>query len=298
MMYMNTTLDQWEVLRAVVHYGSFSSAATHLNRSQSTISYSLARLEEQTGVHIFELVGRKAKLTEAGRSLLVDVEPLLAGFASLEERARFLGLGHATSIVIAIDSLYPNERLFTVLAEFAKKFPHVRVKLLQSTFISSHEAFTTRGAHLCVTGTVTPKTIAIPLLHIQMLAVARADHPLNQLGRPLTDSDIVRHLAVIIESAFGPDTQSQPRNESQLYWPVNTIKSAVDAVHCGLCFGWLPAYIIQPYLDSGELVKLPLTTGQSRLTHLYLVHTNSNSARLEINALADLLGANRPPETI
>jgi DNA-binding transcriptional LysR family regulator len=135
-------------------------------------------------------------------------------------------------------------------------------------------------------------------MDVQILAVARADHPLNQLGRPLTDSDIVRHLAVIIESSHGPDTHSQPRNEMQIYWPVNTIRSAIDAVRCGLCFGWLPAYRIQPYLDSGELVKLPLTTGQSRVAHLYLVVTNLYSANLEINTLADLLGANRLPESV
>jgi hypothetical protein len=35
---MNTTLDQWEALRAVVQLGGFAGAAAHLNRSQSTIS--------------------------------------------------------------------------------------------------------------------------------------------------------------------------------------------------------------------------------------------------------------------
>jgi len=41
---MNTTLDEWEILHAVVQLGGFAQAAEQLNRSQSTISYAIARL--------------------------------------------------------------------------------------------------------------------------------------------------------------------------------------------------------------------------------------------------------------
>ena len=43
---MNTTIDQWEVLEAVVELGSFAAAATKMNRSQSTISYAVSRLQD------------------------------------------------------------------------------------------------------------------------------------------------------------------------------------------------------------------------------------------------------------
>ena len=77
---MDTTLDAWEILQAVVQLGGFGPAAKKLNRSQSTISYAIGRLQEKLGVRLFEIHGRKAQLTEAGRVLLADVEPHLAGF--------------------------------------------------------------------------------------------------------------------------------------------------------------------------------------------------------------------------
>jgi DNA-binding transcriptional LysR family regulator len=295
---MNTTLDQWEVLRAVIQYGGFAAAATRLNRSQSTISYALARLEEQTGVRIFELVGRKAQLTEAGRTLLNDVEPLLAGFTTLEERARFIGLGRATEICLAVDSLYPTQKLFSALEAFTQQFPYVRLKLHQSTFLSSQDALTAYGAHLCITAFISRKHFSLPIQDVRMTAVMRADYPLNQLGRQLIKTDVIRQLAVIIQGYDGTDECSQPHSDSQLYWPVNTIEMAIDAVRSGLCFGWLPVYRIQPYLDSGELVGLRLPAGRERTTHLFLVHANLDSPRLEMNALSDLLGANKPPEII
>ena len=88
---MHTTLDEWEILQAVVQLGGFAPAAKQLNRSQSTISYAIARLQEQLGIRLFEIKGRRAHLTEHGRALLADAESHLAGFHQLEQRARSLG---------------------------------------------------------------------------------------------------------------------------------------------------------------------------------------------------------------
>ena len=51
---MNTTIDQWEVLEAVVQLGSFAAAASKMNRSQSTISYAISRLQEQFKIPLLE----------------------------------------------------------------------------------------------------------------------------------------------------------------------------------------------------------------------------------------------------
>ena len=69
---MNSTLDQWEVLEAVVQLGSFAAAAQTMNRSQSTISYAISCLQEQFKVPLLEMKGRKAQLTEAGKALLAE----------------------------------------------------------------------------------------------------------------------------------------------------------------------------------------------------------------------------------
>jgi hypothetical protein len=124
---MDTTLDAWEILQAVVQLGGFGPAAKKLNRSQSTISYAIGRLQEQLGVRLFEIHGRKAQLTEAGRVLLADVEPHLAGFHELEQRARVMASGGASEIRISVDSIFPDDRLFGVLAAFSRSFPRVRL---------------------------------------------------------------------------------------------------------------------------------------------------------------------------
>jgi DNA-binding transcriptional LysR family regulator len=295
---MKTTLDQWEALHAVVQWGGFGPAAAHLNRSQSTISYAIRRLQDQIGIRVFELVGRRARLTESGRALLAEVEPLLSGFVSLEGRARALASGGESEIGLAVDSLFPSERLFGALAEFARLYPHVRVKLHQSVFMSSADAFATHGAHLCITGLMPREYFSKPILDIRLLAVARANHTLLQEDRQLTTVDLIQHVMVVIGRTEGPAPRRQPRSHFQRYLAVDSIEAGMDAVCSGLCFGWLPIYRIRPYLSSGEMIPLRLPVGGERIRRMSLVYADMGSTGQEKSALAELLGANRDLEVV
>jgi DNA-binding transcriptional LysR family regulator len=295
---MNTTLDEWEVLRAVVQLGGFAQAAEQLNRSQSTISYAVARLQEQLGITLFEQKGRKAHLTEEGRVLLADAEPHLTGFHQLEQRARSLASGGQSEIRVSVDSIFPNERLFAALTEFARSFPYVHLKLRQTTFLSADSEFSAHNAHLCVAGLMSREYFVKPILDIRMLAVARRDHPLHLLKKEVSRIDMMQHMLVIIEGAGAGNTKRQPRNPAQRFMPVNSIDAAIDAVRSGFCFGWLPVYRIQPYLDSAEFGPLRMPVGGTREVRLNLVCEDSNFGSKELYAISELLGRSRELEVI
>ena len=295
---MNTTIDQWEVLEAVVQLGSFAAAASKMNRSQSTISYAVSRLQDQFKIPLLEMKGRKAQLTEAGKALLADAEPLLSGFRALEQRATSLAAGGETEISVSVDSVYPDDRLFAALAELTRKYPHTHLKLHRGTFLSSAFEFANFGADLCIVGTPTQEHLIKPVLDIQIKAVARADHPLNARKRQLTRVDLIQRLAVIIEGATGPAPRRQPHPPAQRQLSVSSIESAIEAVRSGMCFGWLPVYRILPYLESGELVGLRLPMGGERFARMCLVLKDFDSTSRERNYLAELFGANRDVEVL
>jgi DNA-binding transcriptional LysR family regulator len=58
-----TTLEQWSLLQKVVELGSFAKAAEETHRSQSSVSYNLALLQERLGVALLVQEGRRAVLT-------------------------------------------------------------------------------------------------------------------------------------------------------------------------------------------------------------------------------------------
>jgi DNA-binding transcriptional LysR family regulator len=294
---MNTTLEEWEILHTVVQLGGFAPTAEKLNRSQSTISYWIARLQEELGIRLFELKGRKAHLTEMGRVLLADAEPHLAGFHQLEQRARSLARGGESEIRLSVDSIFPNDRLFAALAEFTRQFPYVRPKLRQSTFLSADFEFSTHNSHLCVTGLMSREFFVKPILDIKMLAVAHRDHPLHLLRKKLSRAEMLQHMLVTVEGVAA-GSRHQPRGPAQRFLAVSTIEAAIDAVRSGLCFGWLPKYRIQPCLEDGELLPLHMPAGQTREVRLSLASKDLSSSSRELNALADLLGIGRGLEAI
>lgn len=295
---MNTTLDEWEILHAVVQLGGFAPAAEQLNRSQSTISYAVARLQEKLGVKLFELKGRKAHLTELGRLLLADAEPHLTGFHQLEQRARSLASGGESEIRLSVDSIFPNDRLFAALAEFGRLFPYVHLKLRQSTFLSSDAEFSAHNAQLCISGLISREYFVHPVLEIRMIAVGRRDHPLHSLERPVSRADMMQHTLAIIEGVSSGTTKRQPRGAAQRFLPVSTIEAAIDAVRSGLCFAWLPEYRIHSLLDTGELRSLRMQAGGVRHVRLNLVCRDLSSSSRELNALAESLGLNRSLEMV
>jgi len=295
---MDTTLDAWEILQTVVQLGGFAAAAGKLNRSQSTISYAIGRLQDQLGVKLFEIHGRKAQLTEVGRALLADAEPHLRGFHQLEERARVMASGGASEIRLSVDSIFPNDRLFDALESFSRGFPHVRPKLRQGTFLSADSEFSLHNAQLCVTGLISRELFVKPILVIEMIAVARHGHPLLSIRRRLSRSELMQHMLVTIEGAASGGLKHQPWFPAQRILPVGTIDSAIAAVRSGLCFGWLPKYRIQSELDSGVFAALPLPVGRTRDVRLNLVCRDPSASSTEVNALAELLGISREPEAI
>jgi DNA-binding transcriptional LysR family regulator len=82
------TLDQLRTFIAAVDQGSFSAAGRKLRRAQSVVSQTLANLEGQLGLKLFERGGRYPVLTDAGRSLLQDARSVADDVDAFKARAR------------------------------------------------------------------------------------------------------------------------------------------------------------------------------------------------------------------
>src|SRR5690554_7889509 len=112
------TLDQWRTLQAVVDHGGFAQAAAALHRSQSSVSYTVARMQEQLGVPLLEIVGRRAVLTDAGAALLRRSRHLVQQAQQLEELARNMDQGWEAEVQLVVDAAYPTEHLSCALEAF------------------------------------------------------------------------------------------------------------------------------------------------------------------------------------
>lgn len=86
----SSSLKQWRMLHAVVDCGSYAHAAERLHVSQSTLSYTIIKLQERLGVQLLRVEGRKAVLTPPGKLLLERSRRMLNEARELEEFAKDL----------------------------------------------------------------------------------------------------------------------------------------------------------------------------------------------------------------
>ncbi|KRW75149.1 LysR family transcriptional regulator [Pseudomonas sp. TTU2014-096BSC] len=267
------TLDQWRTLQAVVDHGSFAQAAEMLHRSQSSVSYTVARMQEQLGIPLLRIEGRKAVLTDAGEMLLRRSRQLVTQASQLEELAHHMEQGWEAEVRLVVDAAYPNARLIRALTEFMPKSRGCRVRLREEVLSGVEEILKDGTADLAITALDITGYLGAELGTVGFIAVAHASHPLHQLQRKLSVQDLQSQMQVVVRDSG----QRQPRDAGWLgaeqRWTVGSLATSVAFVSSGLGFAWLPQHMIERELAEGILKPLPLIQGSIRRPQFYL-YTN------------------------
>ncbi len=286
-----TTWEQWQVLQSIVSEGGFAQAAAQLHRSQSSVSYMVARLQEQLGVELLSPQGRRMQLTPAGEVLLRDAQNVLAAALRLEDKARALQQGWEAEVRLAVDSLFPTPALLPALGQFATHCANTRLQMHEVVMSGADDALHGGQVELAVAGRVPQGFLGDWLLDAEFVACAAPHHPLHALGRPLGMEDLQQQVQVVLRDSG----QRQPRDEGWLgawqRWTVSQPETAIAAVEQGFAFGWLAWHRIADSVAAGRLKPLPLTHGVLRKAGLYLVLADPPAAGPATLQLASCLRA-------
>ncbi|MGC1459898.1 MAG: LysR family transcriptional regulator [Steroidobacteraceae bacterium] len=273
-----TTLEQWAVLATVIDRGGFAQAAQALHRSQSAVSYALARLHESLGVAVLSVQGRKAVLTQHGETLLRRARPLLQDLATLEDLAASLDRGWESQLNLVVDVAFPRERLLRIVSELGAVCPHTPLQLADAVLSGAEEAITGQSADVVVTSRVPVGHLGDFLMDVPFIAVAHPDHPLLRLQRQLTAADLAHHTQVVVRDSG----LQEPRDEGWLgaerRFTVSSMEASLAMVTAGLAFAWLPEHLVAPAVAAGTARALPLLTGGTRHVSLYLVLVHAQVA--------------------
>jgi DNA-binding transcriptional LysR family regulator len=284
-----TTLEQWEALRALADHGSFEAAAAAQNRSQSSLSYALKRLQEQLPVAVLAPQGRRTVLTPQGELILQRARALLEEARALEGLAATLAQGWEPEVRLAVEVVLSPALLLHALARFSRQAPQTRVQLIESVLSGTCEALMQRQAGLAVTGQVPPGFLGDPLVQVEFVAVARNDHPLHTLGRTLDHADLRRHRQVVVRDTGRFRQVDSGWLGAEERWTVSHLSTAIAVIRQGLAFAWVPRNQVQDELSSGELKPLPLAQGGTRIETLYLILADRDGAGPAARTLAKML---------
>ncbi len=268
---MRVSLEQWRVLVAVVDAGSHAAAASALHKTQSSVSYAIARIEQLLDVEIFVREGRRAVLTDAGAALCRRARLLLEEAARIEDSAAVLAAGYESELQVAADIVFPVGALFAACAAMAERCPQTRVQIHETVLGGTDEALIDGLADIALTPHVPQGFLGEPLCTLRFIAVAAPGHPLFEAGRPLRAADLQRHRHLVIR-----DTGLRLRRDAgwlaaEQRWTVSQLSSSIAAIEAGHGYAWLPEPQIADRLRDGRLRPLPLHSGGERRLQVYLV---------------------------
>ncbi|MDO6423858.1 LysR family transcriptional regulator [Saccharophagus degradans] len=286
------SLEQWAAFKAVVDEGSFAKAAEALNKSQSAVSYAIAKLEEQLPTPVLTQQGRKAVLTEAGKQLYRHATDLLAQAATIENTAKYLASGWESEVTIAVDALFSMGAVFCALQHFSVSSPQTRLRILETTLSGTEEALLGRKADLVLTGTIPPGFSGTRLGEVSMIPVVGQQHPLVQLMQqsgPVTEQELGRHRQIVLRDTGTKREQSSGWLRAEQRWTVTHAATSIEAVKNGLGFAFLPKEKILQELEAGSLIEVALAEKMERFISLYLIKTERQNAGPATQAIAQQL---------
>jgi DNA-binding transcriptional LysR family regulator len=266
-----TSLEQWAVLAAVVDEGGFAQAAVALNRSQSAVSYSIARLQESLDLPLLVVEGRKSVLTPHGHTLLTRARGLLRELDTLEALARGLKQGWESDLKLVVDAAFPRPRLLEIIAELQSSCPSTQIQLADVVLSGAEEAIVAGSADLVVTSRVPPGYLGNWLMDVKFVAVAHVQHPLSQLGRELVAEDLVHHVQAVVRDSGTQNPRDDGWLGAERRFTVSSLEASLATISAGLAYGWLPEHMLAAALRGGILRELPLLAGARRNVSLHIV---------------------------
>jgi len=257
----NATIRQLQIFSVAASHLSFARAAEKLHLTHAAISLQIKQLEDVSGALLFERIGKRVFLTEAGEILLDHTRQILQSLKEADEALLALkGLrGGRIAVAVASTAEYFAPGL---LAEFRKVQADVRIRLL----IDNRDTVT----RLLAGNEVDLAIMGRPPAELDATAVAFAPHPLVIVAsatHPLAGQANVAVEDLAGETLIVRETGSGTRSAMEEFFQERSIKPRIgmemgsneaikQAVVAGLGISFLSQHTLGLELSAARLVIL------------------------------------------
>ncbi|HEY7098563.1 MAG TPA: LysR family transcriptional regulator [Terriglobales bacterium] len=256
-------LAQLEVFLAVAREGRFSRAADKLYRTQSAVSQTIRKLEDEVGEALFDRSSRDGRLTDAGRVLQEYAEKLLNLRTDAESALVELRQLHTGKLAIAANE-FTALYLLPVLGTFRRLHPMIKITVQRALGSHIPEDVARHNSELGVL-TYDPQDRQLHSIVVyldELILVVPPSHPLAAAKhvsiRQLGAESFVAH---IVSSPYRDKViQAFRRHKTPLNMDIElpTLQAIKRFVAMGNGVALLPEISVDNELARGELVRIPV----------------------------------------
>lgn len=254
---MSFSFDQLRYFVEVVNAGSFSAAARELKRSQSVISTSIANLEIDLGVNLFDRSHREPKLTIEGEHLLTEVKAVLIRCESLQEHANAFVSNTETDIRLALDNAVSLPPILNTLSQWQNSFPTVSMQVTRPIMPAITQELLNEQVDLALMlqQPAYPESLNFCRLGtLTMIEAVHHSHPIASMKQ--VSFEQLSDFRQIIYTPHGKALATSEYVISPVYDSVDEYKTLIDLISAGLGWAMIPRHLVAEKIKSGEIVKI------------------------------------------
>jgi DNA-binding transcriptional LysR family regulator len=253
------SLDQLRTFIAAVDEGSFSAAGRRLRRAQSVISQTLANLEGQLGVKLFDRSARRPLLTDQGRALLANAREVAGDIDRFKARAKGLAAGLEPELGMIADVMFPLAPITYAVAAFQEKFPATALRLYMEGRCAVVRQLLDRRCSVGIVASLSPAPPLLSserLLTVRMAMVVSPQHPLALHHAPIPTPLLAEHLQLVHTDRSDMQHDRELGLVSPRTWLLAHLGAKLAFLRAGFGFGFMPQHVVEADLASGELVQI------------------------------------------
>jgi len=254
-------LAQLEVFLAVAREGRFSRAAEKLFRTQSAVSQTIHKLEEELGEPLLDRSSRDGLLTDAGRVLQEYAERLLNLRSDAQEALVELRELHKGKLAIAANE-FTALYLLPVLGEFRRLHPMIKIVVQRALGSHIPDDVLRHNSEL---GVLTydpqePQLCSTVVYLDELIFVVPPSHPLARAQQvSIKQLGAESFVAHIVSSPYREKViQAFKRHKTPLHMDIElpTLQAIKRFVAMGNGVALLPEISVENELARGELVRI------------------------------------------
>lgn len=253
--------DNVEVFLCVLDRGSFSAAARQLRRVPSAISMTIANLEAELDLLLFDRSGREPRPTAAALTLEPQARLLVTQLKALQAHALGLTQGLESRLTLAIAPELVSASWSAPLAQLAREYPLLEVEVLAAPQADALDMLHRGRAQLALVferPSIDGREGFQEVGSETLVAVIAPEHPvLLAAGGRFSEQHLSSTRQVVV--AGRDQATIDPRLAfSRHAWRTDNAPAALALIQEGLGWGWLPRNFAKPHVSSGTLLEIPL----------------------------------------
>lgn len=287
----HATLHQLKVFEAIARSGSFTRAAEELFLTQPTVSQQIKQLTKAVGLPLFDQVGKRLYLTDAGQEVLTVCQDISERLSKLEMKlADFRGLkqGNLRLAVITTAKYFVPR----VLGPFRHRYPGINISLQVINRQQVLERLNDNLDDLYILGQP-PDNLDInlrPVLENPLVAIAPHNHPLANeknisLQRLAQEPFIMREpgsgTRMVVEEFF-----KKNRVELNVEMEIGSNEAIKQAIAGGLGLSILSRHSLALEGTKGPLIVLDVE-GLPIQRHWYIIYPASKQLSVVARTFLD-----------